>query len=563
MIVTTKRVIKNDKSITEDTIISYLLKDRGITDVKTFLNPKDPTNLSITDFGFKTELKKTLKLLEEIKKQKQMIVVYTDYDADGITGGTILWETLHLLGFTVMPYVPHRKLEGYGFSIKGLDNVKKQYDPALIISVDHGITAAEKITYAKKNLGIPIVVTDHHLKSDIEPNDAFAVFHIPALSGAGVSYFFSKAVFEHFSPTLSASAREKLEKNLRIDYLALASVGSIADLIPLVGPARSITKFGLDAFSRIKREGIRCILEEAGITGKKITPYEVGFVIGPRINAVGRLEHAIDALRLLCTTSADKAQAIASSVGRTNKERQDLVKKAVEEAKQMIEKEYGDKVPNIIALVSKNWHEGIIGLIASKMVEQFYRPVIIMTEVEGFLKGSARSIPSFHVTEFLRSLKKHLVDVGGHTQAAGFTIESKNLEAFLADIKKQAKKALQKKDLEKKIEGDLTIPLHLVTRTLLLMIENLQPFGVGNPQPVFVSDVSLQDARIFGKKNDHLRVLVSDEEGGSLELIAFSKGPEFHNLSIGQKLKIVYQPEIDRWNEGERLRGKLTWWETL
>jgi single-stranded-DNA-specific exonuclease len=561
MIITAKRVIADDPSFDEQKIINLLLKDRGIEDMDTFLNPPDPSVMSIADFGYEKELTKTLSLLEDVKKKGGTVVVYTDYDADGITGGTILWETLHLLGFKAMPYVPHRKTEGYGFSIKGIDNVKEQYNPSVIISVDHGITAAEKITYAKEKLGIPIVVTDHHLKSDTPPDDAYAVFHLPQISGSGVSYFFSKALFEHFKDQATPGNREKLTRYFKTDYLSLASIGTIADLVPLVGPARSIAKFGLAAFPHVTREGIRCIMNESGIEGKKITPYEVGFIIAPRINAVGRLEHALEALRLLCTTSSEKAQQIASSVGRTNKERQDLVKEAVTEAKQQVESLHGNTLPKILVLTSESWHEGIIGLIASKMVEQYWRPVIVMTASESFLKGSARSVPTVHITEFLRSLKKHLVDVGGHMQAAGFTIEKDKLAGFIKAVEKASGKIVKPTDLERRIEADVTMPLSKVTSSLLTTLEQLQPFGIGNPQPVFLSTVTLQDARIFGKKNEHLRILVGDKSNGSLELIAFSKAADFHKLALGQEMKIIYQPEINRWNGTSKLQGKLSYWE--
>ncbi len=339
MKITFKHEVKTDNKINAKFLIELLLKNRQIKNVKEFLNPPHPSKIKLTDFGFKKEIKASLKLLEKIKKNNEMIVVYTDYDADGITGGAILWETLNLLGFNVMPYVPHRKLEGYGFSKKGIDAVKKQFNPALIISVDHGITAWDKVKYAK-SLGIPIIITDHHLKPEKLPDEALAIFHIPELSGSGVAYFFAKAIFEHFK---SQSRKENipevlhekssnftsgvkaLEANFNNDYLTLASIGTIADLVPLLGPSRSIVKHGLEAFSSIKRVGIKHILREAGIEGKKITPYDIGFIIAPRINAVGRLEHAIDALRLLCTKREDKAYELANKVGGKNRERQDLV----------------------------------------------------------------------------------------------------------------------------------------------------------------------------------------------------------------------------------------------
>ncbi|MEK9169983.1 MAG: DHH family phosphoesterase, partial [Patescibacteria group bacterium] len=317
MQITFKHELKPDDKLTNDKIVNLILKSRNIKDLDQFLNPPSPLTRTLNDFGpYKKSFEKVMKILKDIKEKNQMIVVYTDYDADGITGGAILWETLYLLGFKVMPYVPHRKLEGYGFSNIGIDNVKKQFDPALIISVDHGITKVEEIKYAAK-LGIKIIVTDHHLKGDKIPN-AEAVFHIPALSGSGVAYFFAKEIFDALkTPAVeersgkTAGVNSSLANNFTTDYLALASIGTIADLVPLTGPSRSLVKYGLETFPKIKRFGIKHILKQAGIQDKKITPYEVGFMIAPRINAIGRLEHAIDALRLLCTNDEKKAYDLA------------------------------------------------------------------------------------------------------------------------------------------------------------------------------------------------------------------------------------------------------------
>ncbi|MBI3366063.1 DHH family phosphoesterase [Candidatus Roizmanbacteria bacterium] len=456
---TFKYEIKPNDKVSSDEIVNLILKHRNIKNIKEFLNPPSPLSIQISDFGFKKEIKTTLGLLKKIKKNNQTIVVYTDYDADGITGGAILWETLHLLGFNVMPYVPHRKLEGYGFSIKGIDAVKKQFDPALIISVDHGITAKEKVTYSK-SIGIPIIITDHHLKPEKIPSDAKAIFHIPDLSGSGVSYFFSKMIFDHFKH--KTSHLSLLTANFHSDYPSLASIGTIADLVPLTGPSRSLVKYGLEAFSQTKRPGLKAILKEAGIEGKKITPYEIGFIIAPRINAVGRLEHAIDALRLLCTRDPEKAHKLAANVGEKNRERQDMVTAAVKEAKEIVNSQNSLTLNKLIILVSKTWHEGIIGLIASKIAEEYYRPTIVITQSDGYFKGSARSISSFHITDFLRSLKKYLVDVGGHKGAAGFTIEKEKLDEFIEKTQKEANKLISEKDLKRKIEADIKIPLSKV-----------------------------------------------------------------------------------------------------
>ncbi|MEK7109624.1 MAG: DHH family phosphoesterase, partial [Patescibacteria group bacterium] len=451
-----KNEIKLEDKINPKLIIDLILKLRNIKDINQFLNPPSPLSLILEDFGpYKKSFAKVLKILREIKEKNQMIVVYTDYDADGITGGAILWETLHLLGFKVMPYVPHRKLEGYGLSKIGIDNVKKKFDPALIISVDHGITKVEEIKYAA-SLGIKVIVTDHHLKGDKIPKEAEAIFHIPVLSGSGVAYFFAKEIFNVFA-SVKTQNFASLRNNFKTDYLTLASIGTIADLVPLVGPSRSLVKHGLETFNKVKRFGIKHILKQAGIEDKKITPYEVGFMIAPRINAIGRLEHAIDALRLLCTNDEKKAYALAHKIGNVNVERQELVEKSVTEAKKMLDVEtpHGASLPKIIILVSEHWHEGIIGLIASKIAEEFYRPTFVLTKTNGGYKGSARSIPSFHVTDFLRSLKKNLIDVGGHKQAAGFTLEKNQLDSFCSAVQKLSLKLIKDKDLEKKIEADL------------------------------------------------------------------------------------------------------------
>jgi single-stranded-DNA-specific exonuclease len=554
-----KNEVKDTDTLTSSQILELLLKNRKIENKDNFISPPSPLEISLLSFhpDFKTKFETVIALLKKIYEEKKMIVVYTDYDADGITGGAILWETLHLLGFKVMPYVPNRHTEGYGFSYKGIDTIIKDYNPSLIISVDHGITAAEKVKYAKEK-GVAVVITDHHLKPDILPDDAVAIFHISELSGSGVSYFFSKEIFNSLKDTVLISPSiEKLKHNFEVDYLTLASIGTIADLVPLVGASRSIVKYGLDACMKLDRCGLKHLLKEAGIEGKKITPYEVGFIIAPRINAIGRLQHAIDALRLLCTTDSTRAAELAGSMGDRNRERQDLVKEGVTEAVKMVQEM--QTIPNIIILTSDHWNEGIIGLISSKITEKYYRPSIIMTKSDGFYKASSRSIPSFHITNFLRGLKDHLVDVGGHSGAAGFTIKAEKLEGFIEEVSKQSPSLFTEKDLERTIEVDMKAPLSLINLKLALLCEQLQPFGIGNSQPTFYSTVQLLDAKVFGKKNEHLKIMVKypQKQMYPLELIAFGKADTLQELKKNGLINIVYTVEVDRWTGTERLRGRL------
>ena len=299
-------------------------------------------------------------------------------------------------------------------------------------------------------------------------------------------------------------------------------------------------------------------MKEAKIIHRPVTPYEVGFIIAPRINAVGRLEHAIDALRLLCTTNEARALKLAQQVGLANTKRQDLVKKAVEEALAIVEKlKKKGSLPKILILHSPDWHEGIIGLIASKLVEAYYRPAIVLTEGNGELKGSARSIKAFHITDFFASLKKYLLSFGGHRQAGGLTVKKSQLADFIAEATNKASKLIKDADLEKVIEVDIKIPVQIVDMRLAREIEKLNPFGIGNPQPSFVSQVEVVGAQLFGKKNDHLKIIVKSSDTTTLEMIAFNRAADYVSLSRGKKLDIVYNLNINRWNGRESLRGRV------
>lgn len=550
-----KRKIERRDKITPEGLIDLLLKDRQIKDKQNFLNPPHPNDLSFTDFFSKKELIKLLQKLKEIKKKEEMVVIYTDYDSDGITGGTILWETLHLLGFRVMPYVPHRQYEGYGFSFKGIDNVKQIYNPSLIISVDHGIAADEKITYAKKK-GIEVVVSDHHLKPKKIPQDALAIFHNENLSGSGVSYFLAREILEGFRNN-SQKNLKILEKNFSVDYLSLAAFGSVADLVPLIGATRSIVKHGLISFSKIDRYGIKHLLRECGLENKRITPYEIGFMIAPRINAIGRLEHALDALRLLCTTNESRAKKLVLQLGMKNKERQNMVEQALSEAKNKIKNliKKNGKLPKIIILWSGQWHEGIIGLIAAKIVEEYHRPTIIMSVVNGFIKGSARSINNFDITNFIRSLKEFgIIEAGGHKSAAGFTLDKNKLEVFVDKAENLVDELLNESDLEKTITVDISLPLKMNNVFLVNELNKLEPFGIGNSIPTFYTEGELIHAEIFGRKNDHLKIRIKDERD-VFEVVFFNQASNFLNISRSQRIGVCYNLEVDQWKDKILVRG--------
>ncbi len=553
-----KKTIKENEDIGNDEIIRFLLEDRGIIDKNNFINPIHPDKINFFEIFSEENFKKLIDKLICIRKNKEKILVYTDYDADGITGGAIMWETLHKLGFETMPYVPNRKTEGYGFSKIGLDKIKIEFNPKLIISVDHGIAAADKISYAKEN-GMEVVVTDHHLIGEKEIKDAVAIFHSDKLSGSGVSYFVAREIFYFFKKEKLINEETIFELNnlFKNDYLAIASIGTIADLVPLISYSRSLVKHGLMAFSKINRLGLSKLMKHAQIWGKTITTFDIGFIIAPRINALGRLEHAIDALRLLCTTQEEKAETLAEKINSKNSERKDIVKIAVQEALEIVKK--NNKLDKIIILESNNWNEGIIGLIASKICEEYFRPTIIMTVSDGFAKGSVRSIPGFNITEFLKTQKKYLIDFGGHKMAAGFSIKKENISSFKKSAIKAANKIIKDEDIVKSIEIDVAIPIEKLNYELAEKISSFYPFGIGNSQPVFMTEGILKDARLIGKTNTHLKIKVEDKNGKSIDGVFFGASNMLSKISINENIKIIFNLEKNDWNYKKQIQalGKI------
>ncbi|MFO0703239.1 MAG: DHHA1 domain-containing protein [Patescibacteria group bacterium] len=600
----------NDKLITSTSTRNSELGTRN------FFSPPSPTTLSLSDFGFEKEyVENAMKLIWSFHDQEKPIIVYSDYDADGVTGGAVLWETLHNLGFKAFPYIGSRIEEGYGFSKTGLDAVKKKYDPSLIMSVDHGIAAKDMVRYAKYELNIPIIVTDHHHRQeDKVPTDAEYIFHIPALSGSGTAYYVAKEVVgyrlkvvdenkanKHISTTYELPTTT-LDQLFATDYIGLAAIGTIADLVPLVGPSRAIAKYGLEALTKTTRPGIVALKEVAGNLGKKITTYEVGFMIAPRINASGRLADALSALRLLCTKDKKKADDIASRLQALNIERQDMVKKAVEEAIKIVEdmKDSEGNLPKILIIYQKLdqrnnesnsyeltanssfWHEGIIGLIASKIVEKYHRPTIVLTtqghrdQVVGgsedsqnrisitynlqpttsSYKASARSIPGFHLTDFLKNFAEYLAHFGGHAAAAGLSISGANLPIFIEKATALAEGLISDEMLLPTMEADCELSLDLASIDLAKKIESLEPFGVGNEKPRFVISGKVENVQVFGKENNHLRFRLRDNNN-SLDFIAFGKADMAESLTKDSNQRLAYQLELNYWNGNVKLQAKL------
>ena len=542
---------KSDEFSPADFIAS-LLRFRGLKsqkEIDLFLSPPNPIAFTAKDVGIDgKQLVKAVKRIVEAIQKKESIVVYADYDADGITAGAVMWETLWELGARVMPYIPHRVDEGYGLSEKGIDAVRAQFDPALIITVDHGITAYEKVEYAKK-LGIEVIISDHHVKPEKVPDAT--IVHTTELAGSGVSWFLAKEVF---------AAQKAKDNGQMIELLSLTTIGTIADLVPLVGPNRSIVKFGLVSLSKTKRVGIRALMADAALDTQTITPYSVSHALAPRLNAMGRIEHALDALRLLCTKQADKAGILATQLGLTNKQRQQMTEDYTTHAlNSLIPSRDAGTMKKLLFVSDVSYNQGVIGLVAGRLVEQYYRPAIVLAVGDEFSKASARSVAGFNIIEAIRKAADLLVDAGGHPMAAGFTVETKNLEALKERLEALGEKVLDEEILTRKLRVDAEIPIIAASESLWKAIQQLQPFGVGNSEPVFVSrNVTIKDVRLVGATKKHLKLTIVDSDTHKqYDGIGFSMAEHYAQLQLGNPVDIAYTVDINEWNGNKKLQLKV------
>ncbi len=518
----------NIQSETTEEILETLLKNRGITNKEEFLNPPKPEQLNPSNLEIDLkQLKKAIARVKEAVEKQESIVVYGDYDADGICSTAILWESLKTLGAKVLPFIPLREKEGYGLSIDGIDSIladEKYENPKLIVSVDSGIVAHEAVGYAKSKK-IDVLILDHHEKPDELPK-AYAIVHTTELCAAGISYVFCK---EFSDPPLE-----------------LAAIATVTDLMPLIGPNRSIVKYGLESLNKTTRPGLRAVFQLAGI--EKVGTYEIGYMIGPRLNASGRIESALTGLRLLCTTNTEKALDYARDLDRINRDRQSMLEEQVQHAMLLTL----NNTERIIIAEHESYHQGVIGLIAGKLTEKYYLPSIVISKGETVSKASARSISGFNIIEAIRETSEILINAGGHPMAAGFSIETIHITNFRERMSKIALKKITEDLLERILRIDCQLDVSAINMDLYLLIAQMAPFGIGNPEPVFASDVVVQDLRTVGAEGKHLKLKVEN-----FDAIAFGKGGLAKELKVGDKIKVAYNIDLNTWNNRTNLQLKI------
>ena len=533
-----KQIEKIKSTYNVSDIMAKLLISRDIEfkDIDMFLNG------TIDDLYDPYDIKDMEKIVERIDiaiKRNEKICIYGDYDVDGITSITIMYKFLTKLGLDIMYYLPDRLVEGYGINNNALEEIKES-GVTLIITVDCGITAIDEIEYAKK-LGLDVCITDHHECTDKLPN-AYAVVNpkrkddkskFKMLAGVGVA----------FKCLMAISKRYNLPKESYLKYLDIVSIGTISDIVPLVGENRIISKYGLKMMEKTKNLGLKELLKI--VNYKDIDSMMVSFGMAPRINACGRMGNASAAVKLLLETDSQKAEKIAVELDELNQERKNVESLIFNQALELIEKENLEN-KNSIVLYNSSWHNGVIGIVASRLVNMYYKPVILLTKEHGFIRGSGRCPAGFSLYDALGECKDLLIQFGGHELAAGLSIKEENIEAF---IKKFEEVVESRKETisEQIINIDSIISRRNLNAQIIKDIRFLKPYGQSNQVPIFLYK-GLKVAAIRTIKDDkHLKLVLKDDSS-LIDAVGFSLGARRDEIRIGDKIDVVANVELNSYN---------------
>lgn len=493
--------IKNKKKAqTLDEFKKIVLENRqwSEADLSGEINLK---KLKLTELAIdQKELKKAINRIEKAKKNKEKVLVFGDYDVDGNCATAIMWLGLKEIGILAEPFIPHRLKHGYGMTVVALQEIIDKQKPDLIITVDNGISASEALEFCKENK-IEVIVTDHHLKSG-QVDSAIAVVQSEALSGAGVAWAVIWQLWEKF---------EVIQREDKIlEMLDLVALATIVDQVPLVGINRKITKVGLQKLRQSKRAGILALVEKGKTKQNKLVARDIGFGLGPRINAIGRITNTLEALRLLCTSNQALARKLAQALELTNGRRQELTTEMLEMALKQVKSADLDK---IVVVASHDFHEGIIGLIASKLVDIFGRPAIAVSLNGKIGKASARSVEGVNITKFVRQMSDDLLSVGGHALAAGFAVSMEKWPKVEQKIRKLANEQIKEEQLVAKYEIEAEVSAKTINAIELeSFLDQMEPFGAENPELTVMLVGEVVGWRHLGAENQHLKIEVSNEK---------------------------------------------------
>ncbi|WP_226037008.1 single-stranded-DNA-specific exonuclease RecJ [Aquibacillus saliphilus] len=514
-----------------------LLIQRGISSEEQAQRFLTPELTQLLDPFLLNDMEKAVTRVKQAIEQGESILVFGDYDADGVSSTTVMIEALQELGAICDYYIPNRFTEGYGPNKQAFRQAYKQ-GYTLIITVDNGIAAVKEAEIAKQ-LGIDLIITDHHEVQEVLP-DAMAIIHpkcspdytFDELAGVGVAFKFAEALLGYFPNQL----------------LDLVAIGTIADLVPLVNENRILAHFGLKALTSSKRSGITALKQTCNIEGT-VTEEHIGFLIGPRLNAVGRLQDADAAVDLLLTKDPNHANELVQFIDQLNQERKKIVTEISNEAEAIVEADETGTNDNVIVVASEGWNEGVLGIVASKLVRKYDRPTIVLSinKEKMTAKGSARSISGFDLFSNCMQIREDFIHFGGHAQAAGMTLTEENISVIRTKLNNLASEQLTPDDFKQTLIIDNTVQIEELDVSLISELDKLAPFGMGNPKPLFHIHAVPNEVRQIGNQKNHLKMSIKQSQS-QLDSIGFGMGDLYSKISPNAEMDIVGQLEINEWN---------------
>lgn len=546
-----------------DRITAQLLFNRGITTreaAEIFLNADE----DLLDSKLLEGVTGACELILDVVSKGEKIIIYGDYDVDGVSSTSILFDFLfRQLHANVLPYIPSRFEEGYGLNSNALQKLADE-DTELIITVDCGIRDGLLLQeFSGKQT--KYLITDHHEPpADKESMEALLssaeyVIHPELSPKLEFKQICATTVIWYVIRELSALAQERglISKDFNTDrYLDLVSLATVCDVMPLVGQNRTILKKGVEVMKKTQNVGLKELLILSGIVSEDISPYHLGYVLGPRLNAAGRLETAMDAVRLLTSGNADTARTLAKKLSDLNSQRQLITSSLIEEAEEQLG--YWGVEKNLLFVKGDDWPEGIVGLVAGKLCEKYHKPVLVASIRDGKAVGSARSIKGFHITEAISQMSELLERFGGHAQAAGFTLLESNVDVFSSGLLAIAEKEINEKDIEKIINIDLELKNEELNFDTVEKIEKFAPFGFGNKQPIVLLKSSIvRNLKLVGSTSSHLKVTI-ESDGQYIDAIGFNLADYYSKIKQGDKVDIVGYPEKNVFLGNTKLQMKIT-----
>lgn len=533
--------------------IGRILFNRGIDTLEKARSFFRPALTELHDPFLLRDMEKSVQRIGKAIKNREKIMVYGDYDVDGITSVSLLYLIFRHMNVSICYYIPDRLKEGYGLSENGINEAKRQ-GATLLISVDCGITAAHEIARAR-SFGIDVIVCDHHEPGPalpdayavLDPKNPDCVYPFKELAGVGVTFKLCQALFIHL----------KLDGEFLKNYIDYVAIGSAADIVPLINENRIFAHFGLKLMETTTKVGLRALLDYCGLANQKINTGQIVFNIAPRINAVGRMGSADRAVRLLTTEDPQQARTIASILDQENRNRKNIDEETFRQAQVMVEQEFDPDQNPILVLAKKGWHSGVIGIVASRIVEKYFRPTVMISIEDGIGKGSARSIPGFNIYQALKACEDLMLNFGGHKYAAGLSIEEEKISAFRTRLLQVAAERLEPSLLIPKLYIEDEIRFGDIDQHLLMLLEMFAPFGPQNMRPVFAS----RNLEVVGTPtvvgNNHLRFKVR-QDSKVLDAIGFNLGNLMYRIAPGERnLDIAYLLEENEYMGKKSIQLRL------